>query len=243
MTMTTTALRPELQALPPRLQRLPVDARGYPVPWFVQWVRPGTVEPVSSDTPDAVPEFRLMDQAKWVRAVQERRCWVCGDTLGVYLTFVVGPMCGLNRTTAEPPCHRDCAEWSARNCPFLARPQMVRRTDALTESLAVNVAGEMLARNPGVTLLWTTKTFSVWRDDKGAPLITMGEALTVQWFAEGRAATRAEVEASVESGYPHLFALADAQQRAEGVPARDELAKQRAAFEHCYPEGDERMTR
>ena len=33
--------RPELEPLPDRMKRLPVH-RGYPVPWFVEWVR--TVE-------------------------------------------------------------------------------------------------------------------------------------------------------------------------------------------------------
>ena len=28
---------------------------------------------------------------------------------------------------SEPPCHADCAVWSATNCPFLANPRAVRR--------------------------------------------------------------------------------------------------------------------
>jgi hypothetical protein len=35
-------------------------------------------------------------------------------------SFVVGPMCGINRNSAEPPSHKECAQWSARNCPFLS---------------------------------------------------------------------------------------------------------------------------
>src|SRR5690242_2247182 len=117
--MKCPVLRPELeQPLPDRIARLPLDERGYPVPWFVDWV-------------DGKPEFRAMDPAKWKRAVKERLCWVCGDRLGVLLVFPIGPMCGINRTTAEPPSHRDCALWSVRNCPFLSRPHMVRREDAL----------------------------------------------------------------------------------------------------------------
>lgn len=33
----TTSLRADLPPLPPRMQRLPVDERGYPVSFFVAW--------------------------------------------------------------------------------------------------------------------------------------------------------------------------------------------------------------
>jgi hypothetical protein len=49
---------------------LPVDERGFPVPWFVAWF-------------DGKPEFRAMDGLKWIRAVREHLCWVCGGRLGV----------------------------------------------------------------------------------------------------------------------------------------------------------------
>ena len=69
--------------------------------------------------------------------MREKRCWVCGDPLGVHLTFPIGPMCALNRTISEPPSHHECASWSARNCPFLSRPHMVRREDgAINEQIA-----------------------------------------------------------------------------------------------------------
>jgi hypothetical protein len=206
------------------------------VPWFVQWVN-ATQEPVAPDTPGAVPEFRAMDRHKFVRAIREKRCWTCGDVLGAYLTFVIGPMCGVNRTTAEPASHRECAQWSARNCPFLSRPHMDRRdNDGLMERCAQHVAGEMLARNPGVTLLWTTKTFKVWNDGKGKPLLTIGDPLSVEWWAEGRAATRAEIEESVRTGLPALEALATQQDTDEGgTAAQQDLARRLTALAALYP--------
>jgi hypothetical protein len=236
MTTLMSRLRPELEPLPPRMHLLPIDSRGYPVPWFVQWLDAHGSR-VEWHTPGAVPEFRLMDQQKWVRAVNEARCWVCGDVLDVYKTFVLGPMCGLNRTTSEPACHRECAQWSARNCPFLSRPQMVRRdNDGLMARTIDNVAGEPITRNPGVTLLWTTKRFTIWRDDKGAPLITVGDPTAIEWFAEGRPATRAEVEASVAGGYPFLERLAvDQDAREPDAGAVRALEQQRTRFEALYP--------
>jgi hypothetical protein len=204
------------------MRRLPLDERGYPVPWFVQWI-------------DGRPEFRAMSREKWVKAVHERRCWVCGDYLGAYLSYVIGPMCGINRTTSEPACHKECAVWSAKNCPFLSRPTMVRREDAFTDGLKANVAGIMQERNPGVTLVWTTKTYEIFNDGKGKPLIAIGEPVSLLWFFQGRTATRAEIIASVESGFPALYELAEKQEKEDRVPALRELAKVKARFEALYP--------
>jgi hypothetical protein len=188
-----TAYRPELREIPPRIRQLKVDQRGYPVPWFVEWV-------------NGVPEFRVMDGHKFVRAIQERRCWVCGEALGRHLAFVVGPMCTVNRTSSEPPCHLTCATWSARFCPFLARPHMVRREDEAISH--AKLAGEAsLARNPGVAAVWITTHYEVFKAGKASGtgwLITMGTPEQVLWFAEGRGATRAEVIKSLDSGMPAL---------------------------------------
>lgn len=78
----------DLESLPVRMRTLPIDERGYPVPWFVAWV-------------DGKPEFRAMDPNKFRRAIKEKLCWVCGNQLGVYMVFVAGCMCGINRTSTE----------------------------------------------------------------------------------------------------------------------------------------------
>jgi hypothetical protein len=149
--------------------------------------------------------------------------------LGNWLTFVIGPMCGITRTTGEPPCHLDCARWSARNCPFLSRPHMVRREDGLPDN--IEIAGIAISRNPGVTLLWTTRTFDVFDDGNGKGLISVGDPERVEWWAEGRPATREEVEHSVETGIPILQGLAEQDERA----AMDDLDKRRAWIKTLYP--------
>jgi hypothetical protein len=85
---------------------------------------------------------------------------------------------------------------------------MVRREDALSDQMRGNVAGFSLSRNPGVVMLWYTRTYDVFPDGKGGRLLHMGEPERVEWYAEGRAATRAEVTASMESGLPALEAVA-----------------------------------
>lgn len=223
--------RPELGELPPRIARLPLDARGYPVPWFVAWL------------PDGTPEFRVMDGAKFRLAVTQRRCWVCGDFLGVHLTFVIGPMCAITRTISEPPSHHDCAEWAARHCPFLSRPRMVRREDGLeqlrTDLGARDGAGCPLDRNPGVSCLWTTRTYRLFTAPQGnsGTLIRLGDPSRVEWFAEGRPATRAEVEASISSGLPLLIdATCRELTAARRTAALAALTDQRAAVERLLPE-------
>ena len=192
--MSAPALRAELPPLTARIKRLPVDHRGYPVPWFVQWI-------------DGKPDFRVMDGTKIVRAIQEKLCWVCGTQLGSYKAFVIGPMCAVNRISAEPPSHRDCAEFSARACPFLTRPHMVRRKGGIVEE-AAPAPGIMLERNPGVALIWVTKTYQPFNAPPRGILFEVGDPVEIACFAQGRKATADEIRESVESGLPLLRGMA-----------------------------------
>ncbi len=113
-------------------------------------------------------------------------------------------MCTVNRISAEPPSHRDCARYAVQVCPFLANPAMRRRPTGLD-----NMPGVAILRNPGVTAIWVTRTFRPVSDGKGGVLVEMGPADRVEWWAEARPATRAEVLASLESGLPALREAAD----------------------------------
>lgn len=187
-------LRPELEALPERMKELPID-RGYPVPWFVDWVERDGVK---------VPEFRAMDPNKFVQAITLKLCWVCGQRLGSYLGFLIGPMCGVNRVSSEPPSHVECAKWSARNCPFLSRPHMERREMGKEYPDVVPGAGVPILRNPGVSLVWVTRDYKVFKDGKGGYLLNIGHPIGLSFWAEGRHATRAEIDESVRTGLPLL---------------------------------------
>lgn len=183
---------------PPRIATLATNPAGYPIPWFV-----------ADGTPD--PDFRVIAPERVVRAIRETRCWVCGQQLGAWKAFVIGPMCAVNRITAEPPSHLSCAEYSVQACPFLANPAKRRRTGGLPEER--EVPGTMIERNPGVSLIWPTRSF---RPFWTAPdpehgigrgiLIHLGDPGGVQWWRAGRRATRAEVLESIESGVPILRA-------------------------------------
>lgn len=199
-----TELRKELPPLPERMQRLPVSDRGYPVPWFVQWMdERHEATPVG----EGVPEFRVMRRDAMQIAVQQKRCWVCGEPLGVYMAFVAGPMCAVNRTSSEPPSHRDCAIFSAIACPFLTRPHARRREGGAIETLGEDMPGVALLRNPGVALVWITKRYGIYSDGNGGQLFHMGDPTEVLWYAEGREATREQVQHSIDTGLPFLEEL------------------------------------
>jgi hypothetical protein len=190
--------------VPKRVARLPRDKHGRPVPWFVAWI-------------DGQPDFRVIAPGRIVDALRFGKCWVCGTILGGWKAFAIGPMCAINRVSAEPPAHRDCAIYSARHCPFLTVPRMRRRETGLPGDVQ-DPAGTMIRRNPGVAAVWVTRSFEAFQASGGL-LISVGEPEEVLWFAEGRQATRAEVIASIDSGLPLLRAEAEA----DGPAAVSEL--------------------
>lgn len=232
-------LRPELELPLPRAMATLRIHRGYPVPWFVAWH-------------NGAPEFRAMDPRKWMLAVgktrkgpidpRQARCWVCGgwmcSRLGFMDTFAftIGPMCAINRVSSEPPSHVECAEWSARNCPFLSRPHAKRRdaTDVLGVDPFAHVAGVGITRNPGVALVWKCGRYTIFDDGKGKPLIEIGNLTAPPtWWAEGRPATRAEILQSIDTGMPLLEATLVHEDDQEA--ARAELDRRRAAAMTLLP--------
>ena len=202
-------------AEPPRfMQRLPIDKRGYPVPAFVDWV-------------GGEPEFRAMNPRFLVKAINQRLCWTCGQPLYGEEVFVIGPMCAVNRVSSEPPSHRECALYAALNCPFLSKPQMVRRKDGLPEDR--KAAGVMIERNPGVTLLYYTRRHrliaSPEMPEAGAHagvLFSLGRPFKTEWYARGRPATRAEVMESINSGLELLRAITAQHDGPEGLALLDQ---------------------
>lgn len=71
------ALRGDIAAPPKFMEHLPIDKRGYPVPWFVRWI-------------DGEPEFRAMNPHKFHRAIEDKLCWICGGKLFGEQVFCIG---------------------------------------------------------------------------------------------------------------------------------------------------------
>lgn len=182
--------------MPTRFRKLPVSPSGFPVPKFVKWI-------------DGVPDFRIVDSAHLRRCAGQKMCWLCGEPLGRHMAFVIGPMCAINRVSSEPPSHRDCARFAVKACPFLANPE--RKRDTHTELPADKyIPGFHLDRNPGVSLIWITDSYTRFRPQRGGDgtLFQIGPPVSLEWYARGRAATREEIMASIESGLPQLRKIA-----------------------------------
>jgi len=188
------------------------DSAGRPIPFFVGY-------------PDGeTPDFRTMDGPKLRQAIIKDLCWVCGERLlrrygSHYGTFVAGPMCLVNLTSAEPPSHHDCALWSARACPFLANPNKVRRETGM-EGLLENTAGIAIARNPGVTALIECSKWEIWNPGNGL-LFRMKQVSAVRWLAHGEEASVKQVMESIETGLPALHQMSIE----DGHGAEDELKR------------------
>lgn len=184
------------------IERLPRDRRGYPVPRFVAWFDDdGNHCPTGTGTPN----FRVADSHYKADCVRLDICWLCGRKLGSKKAFVLGPMCCINRINSEPPCHYDCARFAARNCPFLINPDM-HRVPALIPEISVPAPGEMIQRNPGVVGIWLTSWFRPFMSERGQDgvLFELGPPKRLEFWCEGRPATRAEVGESVRTGLPLL---------------------------------------
>lgn len=148
-------------------------------PWFVAIV-------------NGKPDFRIADKDKLRRALEEKLCWICGEHLDVGV-FVTMPSCAVLRLVPEPPSHRECALEAIKTCPYLLGRE--RRSDG-----SLNMHD---MKNPGASMLWTTKH---WKAERG--LIWIGEPLKVEWFCQGREATRREVKDAIESRIAFLETFA-----------------------------------
>ncbi len=116
----------------------------------------------------------------------------------------------VNRTSAEPPSHQECAEFSVRACPFLSLPNAQRREHDLPPDKYVD--GAMIPRNPGVIVLWQTRRdVETFRDGRGGFLFRLPDSTSLTFWREGRPATREEIVESIESGLPILRDMAIAE--------------------------------
>ena len=199
-------LRPGLPLLPRKMRGLHIDKRGFPVPFFVAMI-------------NGEPDHRIVDPRAMQACLKLSRCWICGGALGAFRSFVVGPMCAINRISSEPPSHLECAVYAAIACPFMTRPHAKRREAGMPDAPLKEPAGIHLDRNPGVSLIWTTRTFRPFKAPRASGgtglLFDMGRAESLAWYAEGRAATREEIDHSIATGLPSLIDAAEGD--AEGL--------------------------
>jgi len=193
-----TKLREGLPPLPAKMMNLPLDPRGYPIPWFVGEI-------------NGVRDFRTADAKKRKLAQDNRLCWLCGGKLGRFMAFVIGPMCVVNRNTSEPGSHLECARFAAMACPFLTLPRSKYRSQADLPKDSTRQLEGALDGNPGACAIFVTNeswpyivpgTRSEW-------LIRLGDPERVEWYCKGRPALRDEIIESLKARLPLLEEIAD----------------------------------
>jgi hypothetical protein len=198
--------------MPARVRALPRNKVGYPIPFFAATI-------------DGERDFRVGAPRAYAACVFDQACWVCGQRRRAKENaFLVGPMCVINRTSQDPPSHIECAEYAAKVCPFMVRPNMVRRERGLPAG--VGNSGVAILRNPGVCLVWVCESWNTYRPPVGGQfgvLFRFGPPKLTSWWANGRPASRAEVLESIDSGVPLLEAECDRDD--DPALARRELAR------------------
>jgi hypothetical protein len=104
--------------IPERMQHLPKDVRGFPIPANVLVV-------------DGKPYFTIND-SRWTneKAIGERRCSLCGEVLTT-AWFIGGPLSCFNEYGAfrDPPVHYECGTYALQVCPYLVMPSYNKRLD------------------------------------------------------------------------------------------------------------------
>lgn len=172
---------------PEQIAALPRNTAGYPIPFFAALV-------------DGERTLLLADPAAWRACVDDHRCWICGRDRGWPDAFILGPIGIVNRTTQEPPSCVQCAEYAVLVCPFLARPDMVRRKQGLPEHRFT--AGIAVERNLGVAAIWIATDWKPFHPRPGRQemLLELGDPVSVSWWTQGRPATRGEAITGLHTG-------------------------------------------
>jgi hypothetical protein len=161
----------------PRIRSLPINSKGYPIPFFVSYV-------------NGLPDFRMVDEKKYMQCVANNVCYICGQPMGRHKSFVAGSLMLVNKMNVEPPMHHDCATYAVKACPFMLLPKSVRRTAGMPEE-AIQMQGIQLPDNPGVAVIYTVPIYRFTMGQHGA-MFHLPDDGVAEWYTEGRLCTREE---------------------------------------------------
>lgn len=109
--------------IPERMQHLPRDPRGYPIPHVVVVDRTG------------VAHFVINDHLKSDACMRNALCHICGQKLDEQIVFVGGPRSAFHSQGAfyDGPMHHQCATYALQVCPYLAMPSYTSRNTDVHE--------------------------------------------------------------------------------------------------------------
>lgn len=100
----------ELPEIPFHMRLLPLDSRGYPIPFIV--MRDSTGK----------PHFTVNDETKRMLCFKHDLCGICGNKLTTGRWFIGGPLSAFDPHGffVDPPMHAGCARFALQVCPYLA---------------------------------------------------------------------------------------------------------------------------
>lgn len=158
---------------PDRVAALQKDERGYPIPHTVQWA-------------NGKPDFRVIDQVKWIDAVSSCKCGICGEKIEGQMAFTGGPLSIQNRLFTDLPMHKECAEYALQVCPFLAMPKF-GYLDKAGYKMPVKVMSAVSNDRPDKFGLGMTDGFRVARIGHAGEDIAIwaNEFTSVEWWING----------------------------------------------------------
>lgn len=103
--------------IPVIMEHLPLDERGYPIPYFAPLV-------------DGKYDFRYQDPHKKEICLKYNKCSVCGKPLfDKSFWFITGPIGLANQVVSDAPMHEDCGRFSMEVCPHLQFQKAERRSE------------------------------------------------------------------------------------------------------------------
>lgn len=160
--------------IPFRMQKLPRDKRGYPVPVIVKRDVDGT------------PLFTVNDAEVAAKTLLEDRCPLCGDKLLRGRWFIGGPLSAFHPAGEyfDAPMHAECKDYALKACPWLAAPKYMKRIDAAKAkgNLGILVDHTMIANRPdpfvavlarGQTVRWPEDKYGTFHVKPVAPYINV----------------------------------------------------------------------
>tara|TARA_R110001592_G_scaffold47952_2_gene151505 strand:- start:508 stop:1020 length:513 start_codon:yes stop_codon:yes gene_type:complete len=159
---------------PERIQALPKEGRGYPVPFFAAVIK-------------GKPDFRVLDEDKWLKAVQGRLCSVCGAGLGKQVAFVGGPRSMASGFFTDAGMHPECAEYALQVCPYLAAPKFGHiETHPSVEAGEARIIAAMHAARPERFGLGITHDYTLARLMPANEIVIKAESFTsITWWVNG----------------------------------------------------------
>lgn len=107
--------------IPPRMQALEHDRRGFPVPFIV--VR----------DKNNIPLFQINDDSKVEQCISEQLCAICGQHMPTGDRWLVGgPQNAFHPQGAyiDTPTHYECLHYALQVCPYLAVSKFQKRLDS-----------------------------------------------------------------------------------------------------------------